>query len=112
MTDTDQSQTTTATETAFGESSSETERLMIGQAGYRTDGTGGIDRYIAEQCRHLDGHLSSDVFDISIRTLTGPTGYFGALLTVLRGWLPFLVCRPDVVHVHSSHSISFLISAP
>lgn len=112
MTDTDPTQTKTAPETVSVEPSAGTELLIVGPAGYRTDGTGGISRYIAEQCRHLDGRLSYDVIDTSIRTPTGPTGYLRALVTILRGWIAFLFCRPDIVHVHTSHSISFLISAP
>lgn len=111
MSDTEHS-SETASPTGSMQPPTNTELLIVGPAGYETDGTGGIGRYIAEQCRHLDGRVSYDVIDTAIRTPSGPGGYLRALLTVLTGWLTFLFRSPDVVHVHTSHSISFLISAP
>jgi len=43
-----------------------TELLIVGPAGYRTDGTGGIGRYIAEQQRYLEDRLSLDVVDTAV----------------------------------------------
>lgn len=90
-----------------------TELLVVGPAGYRTDGTGGIGRYIAEQERYLADRLSLDIVDTAIRTPERPVEYLRALLTILTGWIRFLGHRrPDIVHVHTSHAFSFFISAP
>jgi glycosyltransferase involved in cell wall biosynthesis len=90
-----------------------TEVLVVGPAGYRTEGTGGIGRYIAEQRRYLEDRVDLDVVDTAVRTPEGPVGYLRAAAVVLLGWVAFLARRrPDVVHVHTSHSLSFYVSAP
>lgn len=90
-----------------------TDVLIVGPAGYRTEGTGGIGRYIAEQQRHLTGRVSVDIVDTAVRTPERPTEYLRTLLTILVGWLRFLGhSRPDIVHVHTSHQFSFYISTP
>ncbi|GAA0534926.1 glycosyltransferase family 4 protein [Halorubrum ejinorense] len=92
---------------------SSTAVLVVGPAGYRTEGTGGISRYIAEQRRYLEDRVSLDVVDTAVRTPERPLEYLRAAVTALLTWLGFLARRrPDVVHVHTSHSFSFYISAP
>ena len=92
---------------------SSTAVLVVGPAGYRTEGTGGIGRYIAEQRRYLEDRVSLDVVDTAVRTPERPVEYLRAAVTVVLAWLGFLARRrPDVVHVHTSHSFSFYISAP
>ena len=92
---------------------SSTEVLVVGPAGYRTEGTGGIGRYIAEQERYLEDRVSLEVVDTAVRTPERPVEYLRTAAVVLLGWLGFLARRrPDVVHVHTSHSFSFYISAP
>ncbi len=90
-----------------------TEVLVVGPAGYRTEGTGGIGRYIAEQRRYLKDRVSLDVVDTAVRTPERPVEYLRTAAVVLLVWLGFLARRrPDIVHVHTSHSFSFYISAP
>ena len=90
-----------------------TEVLVVGPAGYRTEGTGGIGRYIAEQRRYLADRVSLEVVDTAVRTPERPVEYLRTVAVVLLTWLGFLARRrPDVVHVHTSHSFSFYISAP
>lgn len=92
---------------------SSTGVLVVGPAGYRTEGTGGIGRYIAEQRRYLEDRVSLDVVDTAVRTPERPVEYLRTAATLLLVWLGFLARRrPDVVHVHTSHSFSFYISAP
>ena len=92
---------------------SSTAVLVVGPAGYRTEGTGGIGRYIAEQRRYLEDRVSLDVVDTAVRTPERPVEYLRTAVTLLFVWLGFLARRrPDVVHVHTSHSFSFYISAP
>ncbi|QWC20228.1 glycosyltransferase family 4 protein [Halorubrum sp. 2020YC2] len=92
---------------------SSTEVLVVGPAGYRTEGTGGIGRYIAEQRRYLEDRVSLEVVDTAVRTPERPVQYLRTAAVVLLTWLGFLARRrPDVVHVHTSHSFSFYISAP
>ncbi|WP_311173521.1 glycosyltransferase family 4 protein [Halobellus ordinarius] len=99
--------------TDAGRLPADTTLLIVGPAGYKTERTGGIGRYIAEQRRHLDDRLSYDVIDTAIRTPSGPIGYLRALVTVLAGWLSCLLRRrPDIVHVHTSQDVSFLVSTP
>jgi glycosyltransferase involved in cell wall biosynthesis len=103
---------TDATDAADRRSSSP-EVLIVGPAGYETERTGGIGRYIAEQRRRLDERLPNDVVDTAIRTPDDVAGYVRAALTVLVGWFRFpFRRRPDVVHVHTSHAVSFYVSAP
>jgi len=90
-----------------------TELLIVGPAGYRTEGTGGIGRYIAEQQQYLDGRVVVDIVDTAVRTPDRPVEYLRTLVTILTGWVGFLGrSRPDVVHVHTSHQFSFYISTP
>ncbi|SMO54128.1 glycosyltransferase family 4 protein [Halorubrum cibi] len=90
-----------------------TEVLVVGPAGYRTEGTGGIGRYIAEQRRYLHGRVSVDVVDTAVRTPDRPVEYLRTAVVVLLTWIGFLRRRrPDLVHVHTSHSLSFYVSAP
>ncbi|CDK40749.1 glycosyltransferase family 4 protein [Halorubrum sp. AJ67] len=92
---------------------SSTEVLVVGPAGSRTEGTGGIGRYIAEQRRHLKGRVSLDVVDTAVRTPERPVEYLRTAAVLLSVWVGFLARRrPDIVHVHTSHSFSFYISAP
>ncbi|ELZ46316.1 glycosyltransferase [Halorubrum coriense DSM 10284] len=92
---------------------SSTAVLVVGPAGYRTEGTGGIGRYIAEQRRYLEDRVSLNVVDTAVRTPERPVEYLRTAVTVLLVWLGFLARRrPDVVHVHTSHSFSFYLSAP
>ncbi|MUW15399.1 glycosyltransferase [Halorubrum sp. CBA1125] len=92
---------------------SSTEVLVVGPAGYRTEGTGGIGRYIAEQRRYLEDRVSLDIVDTAVRTPERPIEYLRTAVTVLLVWIGFLGRRrPDIVHVHTSHSFSFYISAP
>ncbi|WP_241988336.1 glycosyltransferase family 4 protein [Halorubrum sp. SP3] len=87
--------------------------LVVGPAGYRTEGTGGIGQYIAEQRRHLEDRVSLNVVDTAVRTPERPIEYLRTVVTVLLVWLGFLARRrPDIVHVHTSHSFSFFLSAP
>lgn len=100
-------------ESTAAEIPSSTEVLIVGPAGYRTEGTGGIGRYIAEQQQYLEGRVSLEVVDTALRSPERPTEYLRTVVTVLLVWIGFLARRrPDIVHVHTSHSFSFYISAP
>lgn len=107
----------TATESPGDSTETELPRstavLVVGPAGYRTEGTGGIGRYIAEQKRYLEDRVSLAIVDTAVRTPERATEYLRAVLTILLGWIAFLRRRrPDVVHVHTSHDFSFYISTP
>ena len=103
----------TAEQSPTEEPPQSTEVLIVGPAGYRTDGTGGMGRYIAEQQRYLADRVTLDVVDTAVRTPERPVEYLRTLLTILTCWVRFLRHpRPDIVHVHTSHQFSFYISTP
>lgn len=106
-------ETDTQSESTAAEVPSSTKVLVVGPAGYRTEGTGGIGRYIAEQQQHLEDRVSLDIVDTALRRPERPTEYIRTAMTVLLVWIGFLTRRrPDIVHVHTSHSLSFYLSAP
>ncbi|MFC7205395.1 glycosyltransferase family 4 protein [Haloferax namakaokahaiae] len=76
-------------------------------------GTGGIDRYITEQQRHLSNRM-----DVRVYTkYSSPEGEGlerGVRMVLSSLWAILLFpfqSRPDVVHVHTSHTYSFYRSA-
>lgn len=76
-------------------------------------GSGGITKYIADQRRHLPDGYSVREFDTATPDATGIFGLLLGALTVVSGWIRFPWCRrPDLVHLHTSHYLSFYISAP
>ncbi|KAB1185108.1 MULTISPECIES: glycosyltransferase family 4 protein [Haloferax] len=85
-----------------------TKLLIVGPRG-----TGGIDQYITEQRRYLE-----DRMDVRLYTrYTAPKGegLERAARMILSSVLAILLFpfqrRPDIVHVHSSHTYSFYRSA-
>lgn len=88
---------------------SDLDLLVVGPA---SEVTGGVARYLTEQCRHLPAEITTTVYDDgttggSLRS-RGPPKAFAAL----RRAVAFLgQPRPDVVHVHSSHGLSFYRAA-
>jgi glycosyltransferase involved in cell wall biosynthesis len=83
--------------------------LVVGPASART---GGIGRYVSEQLRHLDGRVSVRLFDSETTSADSPIGFLRGVLDGLRDWAAFpFRRRPDVVHVHTSHYLSFYLSS-
>jgi glycosyltransferase involved in cell wall biosynthesis len=88
---------------------SDLELLVVGPAG---EVTGGVARYVTEQCRHLPSTVTTTVYDDgttggSLRS-RAPSKAFAAV----RQAAAFPAqSRPDVVHVHSSHGLSFYRAA-
>ncbi|MFB6159820.1 MAG: glycosyltransferase family 4 protein [Haloferacaceae archaeon] len=86
----------------------DTELLIVG-----TLGGGGIHRYVEEQYDKLHTELDAEVYDMySDSTGQGVRWLLRSLL--LSGWaalaFPFR-SPPDVVHVHTSHGLSFYRAA-
>jgi glycosyltransferase involved in cell wall biosynthesis len=83
--------------------------LVVGPASART---GGIGRYISEQLRHLDDHVSVRLFDSETASADSPIGFLRGVLDGITDWASFpFRRRPDVVHVHTSHYLSFYLSS-
>lgn len=85
------------------------ELLVVGPAG---GVTGGVARYVTEQCRHLPAEVTTTVYDDgttggSLRS-RAPSKAFAALRRAIG--FP-LQSRPDIVHVHCSHGLSFYRAA-
>jgi glycosyltransferase involved in cell wall biosynthesis len=78
-----------------------------------TFGGGGIHHYVDTQVEQLDGYVDVDTHDMGMPPVeAGPTRLLQGLLLGLAGVLRFCGrSRPDVVHVHTSHSISVYRSA-
>jgi glycosyltransferase involved in cell wall biosynthesis len=84
------------------------EVLVVGPGGQQT---GGISRYIADQCDQLDDHR---IRPYNVQPVSGDGLPWFVLTLVSVIWklavFPFRR-RPDVVHVHTSHWRSFYLSA-
>lgn len=83
------------------------ELLIVGA--FRDGVVGGIHRCIEEQRQRLGEDLSVSVYNVAV-SLQGAGiawfvwGFFGSIWTAVR--FPFQ-SRPDIVHVHTSHRLSF-----
>ncbi|MFC5277847.1 glycosyltransferase family 4 protein [Halorubrum rubrum] len=85
------------------------EVLVVGPS---RSGGGGVNRYIAEQRRHLPDHVRTRVYSVAVPPGDGLARFALAVLVALRQMLPFPFRRPpDVVHVHTSHWHSFYQSS-
>lgn len=85
------------------------EVLLVGPS---RSGGGGVNRYIAEQRRHLPDHVRTRVYSVAVPPGRGALRFVLAALVALRQMLLFPFRRPpDVVHVHSSHWHSFYQSS-
>lgn len=83
--------------------------LVVGPTGGKA---GGIGRYISEQLRYLDDRLSVDLFNTKTTSADGPVGLFRGFLDAVVDWARFpFRRRPDVVHIHTSHYLSFYLSS-
>lgn len=83
--------------------------LVVGPTGGKS---GGIGRYISEQLGHLEGKVSTDLYNTKTTPADGALGFLRGLVDAVVGWARFpLARRPDVVHVHTSHYFSFYLSA-
>ena len=83
--------------------------LLVGPIGAST---GGIARYMAEQRDWLAGTLHVRVHDTSNDAGEGAVWFLVAFLSSLLRLLRFPFRQaPKLVHVHSSHDLSFLLSA-
>ncbi|ESP86920.1 glycosyltransferase family 4 protein [Candidatus Halobonum tyrrellensis] len=83
--------------------------LLVGPIGAAT---GGIARYMDEQRDWLAGDLHVRVHDTSNAAGEGAVWFIAAFLRSLLRLATFpLRRRPEAVHVHSSHDLSFLLSA-
>lgn len=100
-----------STDTRLGHARNErsTDRQPIDLLIVGTRGGGGIHHYVDEQAERLPDHLSPRVYDMASQP-TG-SGLLWVVASVLRSlWaaLKFPFRRPpDIVHVHTSHRISF-----
>ena len=85
------------------------ELLIVGPIGHPT---GGIAQYIAQQRRHLADEVRISEYDIATPNGTGLPWFVRAALRslVLAARFPFR-SSPDLVHVHTSHYLSFYLSA-
>lgn len=82
--------------------------LVVGPAGRKT---GGIARFIADQRHHLPTR-STRIYDVTTAEGDGLAWFlvgFGRSLVRMAAF-PFRR-RPDLVHVHTSHQFSFVISS-
>lgn len=83
--------------------------LLVGPIGAAT---GGIARYMTEQRDWLTTDAHVRVHDTSNAPGEGPVWFLAAFLRSLFGLLAYPFRRtPRLVHVHSSHDLSFLLSA-
>lgn len=83
--------------------------LIVGPAGHDT---GGVARYIDEHRRILPSGIGTRTYDVATPRGTGSTRFLRAVLGALWDMLRFpFRRRPDVVHVHTSHYLSFYLSA-
>ena len=84
--------------------------LVIGP--YRPGGSGGMNQYISEQCRHLPERIRTRVYSVAVPPGTGLVRFALAMLVALKQMLLFPFRRPpDVVHVHSAQWHSFYQSS-
>lgn len=83
--------------------------LVVGPGSSKT---GGIGRYISEQLRHLENRFSTRLYDTQTRSADGAVAFLLAVLDAVVDWVRFpFRNRPDVVHVHTSHYLSFYLSS-
>ncbi|MDS0300404.1 glycosyltransferase family 4 protein [Halogeometricum sp. S1BR25-6] len=83
--------------------------LVVGPTGGKD---GGIGRYISEQLRHLDDRLSVRLFNSKTPSADGPLSLARGGLHAVADWVRFArESPPDVVHVHTSHYLSFYLSS-
>ncbi|MDS0295154.1 glycosyltransferase family 4 protein [Halogeometricum luteum] len=83
--------------------------LVVGPTGGKD---GGIGRYISEQLRHLDGRVSARLFNSKTPSADGPLSLARGALHAAADWVRFgRESPPDVVHVHTSHYLSFYLSS-
>lgn len=90
------------------------EVMLVGPAGHSTDdpATGGILRYMAEQPRRLPSSVTTRTYDVAYPEGSGPRWFLSCFLLALLRMLRFpFRSRPDLVHVHTSHDLSFYQSA-
>lgn len=87
----------------------ELDVLIVGPAGHET---GGVARYVTEHGRVLPSGVTARTYDVSTARATDVRSFLRAGATALGDALRFPLVRPaDVVHVHTSHYFSFLLSA-
>jgi glycosyltransferase involved in cell wall biosynthesis len=83
--------------------------LVVGPTGGKS---GGIGRYISEQRARLDGRFSIDLFNTKTASADDAVGLLRGFVDAVLDWIQFpLRNRPDVVHVHTSHYLSFYLSS-
>jgi len=83
--------------------------LVVGPA---SRATGGIAQYVTEQRRRLPADIWTRVFDTGTPSGDGPLWFLQAMVVSLFNILRFpFRPRPDIVHVHASHGISFYRSS-
>lgn len=88
------------------------EKLNVSIVGPSEKETGGIAQYIAQQRDNVSDDVSVTVYDTSTPNVEGKLSFLRAVLV---GFLRMLMypfrSRRDIVHVHTSHTYSFYLSA-